>query len=79
MFWIISSVRRVYRLQEQGDVCLVSWMAMTEDSQSSDGGFDSPTRYCDYRTMASSADCGSAHPSSILGSHLLGLIIYYAQ
>ena len=44
-------------------------MVMTEDSQSSDGGFNSPTRYCDYRTMASSADCGSAHPSSILGSH----------
>lgn len=46
-------------------------MATMEDSQSSGDGFDSHTGYCGYRTMASSADCGSAHPSSILGSHTM--------
>ena len=40
-------------------------MVRTEDSQSSDIGFNSHIRHCGCRTMASTSDCGSDDASSV--------------
>lgn len=49
----------------------ISLMVRTEDSQSSDIGFNSHIRHCGCRTMASTSDCGSDDASSILAGHIL--------
>lgn len=49
-------------------------MVRTEDSQSSDIGFNSHIRHCGCRTMASTSDCGSDDASSILAGHINLLI-----
>ncbi len=41
----------------------------TQPFQGWDARFKSGGDHCGYRTMASSADCGSAHSGSIPGSH----------
>ena len=40
-------------------------MVRTAASQAANVEFKSRRGHCGYRTMASSADCGSAHPGSV--------------
>lgn len=48
---------------------LLGLKVRTSAFQAGNVGFKSHRSHCDYRTMISSADCGSAHPGSIPGSH----------